>query len=292
MPLVIVHSDKASSAVLSGGDWVSSLPLSNVKTPDIRSVARTVSSDNSDTYINVDLGEVASIGGIVIGPINMSPGATWRVVSYEDFALTTVLYDSGLIQNSGSVIDWTDPNDYLEWEHPNFWLGQLETDLDELPLYLVHIVPLESSGLATAQYWSLEFFDEANADGHLDIGRVYMGPVYRPSVNYAEGSEFTFEPITDVTESLGGLRTYWHRGLRRTLRCSWPRIPESEAFSDWYRMMIKHRTDRQFFVVPEEDDEPDMIRKRAILATYKQIPTIQQLVYQDAAVAFDAEEVL
>jgi hypothetical protein len=35
-----------------------------------------------------------------------------------------------------------------------------------------------------------------------------------------------------------------------------------------------------------------MIRKRAILATYKQIPTIQQLVYQDAAVAFDAEEVL
>jgi hypothetical protein len=293
MPFAIVYQDYARNAVLGGGNFVSTLPRANLQTDDPRTVARTLSADADDTFITADLGAIRQIGGIVLGPTNASPGSSYRIRSYADAGMTVAKYDSGVKELSGAVVDWSDTNEWLEWEDPDFWLGLIPSDVEELPLYIVETIPAAQVGEGNAQWWKIELFDPGNAQGHIDIGRLVLGRVFRPVNNYEPGSnEFSFQWLTDVTESIGGLRTYWERGMRRSGRFSWPVVDESEAFDDWFRLGLRSGLSRQVFIIPEESDTGELLRKRAFLATLTKSPPLVQINLDLASTSIDAEEVI
>jgi len=158
-----------------------------------------------------------------------------------------------------------------------------------LPRFEFHIPPTGSD--TQKQYWLLEFFDVDNGDGHVDIGRLFMGRAFIPEVNYSQDNQLTIEPLTDVEESLGGLRSYWERGLRRTFRCSFQHLSETEMFDDVMRIMLRSGISRQVFLVPDPDDE-SFGNRRSFLATFKQIPAMQQVLVERGTTAFDLQEVL
>lgn len=284
--LIILYENFADSGIISGGSWLSALPLTNLQDNDVQRVARSTNATAASTKFTANLGRERAVDGIAFGPHNMSPGSTWRARAYSDAALTTLVYDTGVQTIIGDVIDWSSSVNWLEWEDPGFWYGLLET-LDELPQFAFHI----AAQAQNAQYWLIEVFDTANADGSIDIGRLMIGKAFRPSINYGEDNALSLIPLTDMEESLGGLRTYWERGQRRAYRCAFGWLDEDEIFGDVFRMMLRAGISRQVFVVPDPDDA-EFGSRRSFLATFKQLNPIQQLLIARGTTAVDLEEVL
>jgi hypothetical protein len=290
---VFVYDNFADRAILSGGSYVAGLPRANAQDADIGLVARTTDATSASTRLHVDLGTEQPVGGVVLGPINMTPGSTYRVRSYDQAAMTTLRYDSGIKTIAGAgPIDWTTPTEWTEWENPGFWLGiESLSDLADTALYLVEIVPAAQATLANKRFWKIELFDAGNADGYLEFGRLLVGRAWRPSINYGDGADISVEPLTDVVETLSGRRAHWERGLRRVWRASFDRLPEDEAFAEVLRMQARLRTSRQFFLCPDPEDE-DFLQRRSFLATLKAPPPLSQINLFRASTSFDCEEVL
>jgi hypothetical protein len=287
--LVLLYNNFADAGSLSGGSWLSAFPLINMLHPDIQRVARSSGALTTATIFTLNIGKPCSIDGVVIGPVNLSPGATWRARFYSDAALTVLVYDTGLVANTGSVVNWADANDWLEWEDPGFWLGLCgaSADIDHLPFYGYHV----AASSFQAQYVKFEISDVANADGYIQIGRLMVSQAYRPTINYAEDSEMTTVPLVDVVESLGGRRSYWERGIRRTARYNFPMLTEEEVLDDVLSVALRASTSRQVFVVPDRDDLTTGTR-RSFLATLTRAPAIRQLLVELGTTAFELEEVL
>jgi hypothetical protein len=289
---VCLHDNYADLGLVSGPAFRPELPAVNLQNIDIKLVARTTNALADSTVVHVDLGLERQVGGVVLGPTNISPGGQYRIRSFSDAAMSGLLYDSGLRTVSGNVIDWSDPNDWLEWEDPGFWEGIPDIgNRDDVPTYLVEIIPATVGALALAQWWSIEVFDESNEDGYLEFGRLLVARAFRPAYNYTEANSFTAEDLTDTVETLGGRRAYWERGQRRILRVAFQALPDAQAFGDVFRLINRSRTSRQVFVVPDPDDGQNF-QKRSFLATQRAIPEIQQMLVPRANLGFEFEEVL
>ncbi|MEH2476252.1 hypothetical protein V1281_002579 [Nitrobacteraceae bacterium AZCC 2161] len=286
---VFLYRDYAVTGLLTGGSWRPALPLANVQNPDIGVVARSTDASHAATKLILDLGVTKIVGGFAIGPSNMSPGAAYRVRAYSDQALSDLLYDSSVTIVPGSVIDWGDPGVWLEWENPDFWNGYINfDDTINLPLYLGIVFPAD----IFAQYFLVEIFDDVNPDGYVQIGRVLCTKAWRPSLNYAPDSNaLGIEANTDVQTSIDGNRSYWEHAQRRTWRCSFPYLPEAEAFDSVFSMANASGVSRQVFIIPDPDDGT-RARKRNFLATFKALPAIAQLNVELGSTELDFEEVL
>lgn len=291
--IVILYENFADRATLSGGSWLSALPLTNLQDADVGRVARSANATTTATQFKANLGSPKGVHGLAIGPCNLSPGSQWRARAYSDSAYTSLVYDTDWQEVTGEVIDWTDTAEWLEWEDNGFWLGISDFEaLSELPQFLFHVVPSASLGLATAQYWKVEFDDTGNADGYVQSGRLMIAAALRPSHNYGEDNSLSVTPLTDVEESLGGRRAFQERGLRRSFRCGFTYLSDGQLFGDTMRMTLRSGISRQVFVVPDPDDATYGAR-RSFLATMKQLPAIQQMLAAElGTTAFDFEEVL
>jgi hypothetical protein len=283
-PAVILHS--AYAATLSGGSWA--LPLTNAQDPDIGIVARSTDPLNASTKFTADLGSARQVGGLVLGPVNLSPASTYRFRGYSDVALTTLVYDSTVKAVSGSTVDWSSTANWLAWENPDFWLGIPDADsFAGLPLYLAEIPDVDK----TARYWLVEMFDAANGDGAVRFGRFMICKAYRPAFTFDEGNNaLTPDFVGDVQETMGGLFNYWDRATRRSWRATFSSISESEMFGPVFDMVFSSRLSRQVFVVPAPLDTANF-RKRSFLATFKQAPALVQLTAQRGSTAYDFLEV-
>ena len=295
MGLVLIYDSFSDSAIFSGGAWDAALPLTNLRTDDVGLVAQSTSLDPADTQFTVDLGKARPIGGMVIGPCNCGAGATAVVTAYSDAAMTMQVYTSGALAGTADSVDWANTGDWLAWEDPDFWLGIKSTDpeVEALPFYFYHVVPAASASSALARYWKVEIDDPSNPNGLLRVGRVILGRAYRPAYNYSYGANETgITWVTDTRESLMGRRTYWARYMRRRVRFGWEYLPEAEAFGDWFRLSARAGLHRQIFIVPEEADTGSLRRKRAFLATLTEAPAISQVIFENASMALQADEVI
>jgi hypothetical protein len=294
--LVLLYQNYGDFAVWDGGSYLSSLPLANVKDEDIGKVARTTDALTTSTIQRADLGAARTVGGVAIGPINISPGATFRIRAFSDadFSVAVAGGDSAIQTVAGTLIDWSNTSAWLAWEDPGFWFGIPNLfDLPKgLPTYLFYIFPTDVS----ARYWKIEEFDSANGDGHLDLSRAMICRAARLKlngnpINYAPGDNSAgVIKIFDVNESLGGKRTRWNRGKRRTLRVVYPTIDESSAWADVFNLSMLDEGE-QVFVVPDPTDTVNA-QKRSFLAEIKTPPAIALANVSVASTALDLEEVL
>lgn len=283
---VFLYDNFADTATLSGGSWRTSLPLINTQHPDVGRVARSADATAASTVIFADLGTVeAPIGGVAIGPLNVTPGASWRVRAYDDIDQTTQVHDSGSISFAGGVVDSLD----LEWEDSGFWLGITDFgENDILPVYGFHVLPTDLQ----AQFWRVDVSDAANSAGYIDLGRLIIARAWRPSVNYSVGDNaLSIEVFEDEAVTLGGRKVSWERAARRTWRCAFSPLPEAEAWEHVLRIMMRVRRAKQIFVIPDPDDV-ERRQQRSFLGRYKQVPGIQQVLYSISSTVFDIEEVL
>lgn len=284
---VILHSNSAEGATLSGGSYSVSLPRANMQDPDIGVVAQTTNDALASTQVTWDLGAITRKGGITLGPINATPGSLARLTLADDSGFTVIKYQSGWEAFPGTRVAALS----LPWGHPDFWTGILSNSiLSELPTYYVKVLDHEVE-LQGHRYGKLEFDDQDNVQGYHRYGYLGIWDAFRPSINYDEDNAVGIEELKDVSESLGGKCSYYERGLRRIWRGSFKHLSQHELFGDYFRMLVKSRSTQPIFIVPDPSDT-EFLQQRAFLATFKQIPAIQQLLVERGATMVEVEEVL
>jgi hypothetical protein len=286
--VLILYDNAADAGTLSGGSW--SLPLSYMQDPRPTRRARSTSLDLANTTFRIALPTVRTFKALAFGPTNFTSSARYRIRAYSDADFTMETYDSG----------WTDigiqavPSLDLAWEDPNFWTGvQPIDDPDNAGIFVVHLFEEDE----TAKNWTFEIDDQANPEGFVEIGRLFMGLGWQPSINFsAESNNFRFIPNTTVMKSLGGTPYFVRRKSARSILLPFPYLPDTEVWNDVYRIQSISNLDKQVFVISDPDDTVNR-NKRSFLGNLAELPAIQLLTVQigdtfGASTAFEITEAL
>ena len=170
----------SDTATLSGGSWT--LPLTNLQTRALGTVARSTNDSNSSTIINADFGAAQAISVVALVRHNLRSAATWRIRGSASSDMSGAVYDSGTV--SVWPVQWASGD--LPSGHPNAstrlltdaQINALNPKRDAVKVFTE----------ATARYWRIEIFDDTNTDTYIEIGRLVMAPRFQPSVNIAPGA--------------------------------------------------------------------------------------------------------
>jgi hypothetical protein len=234
----IIHTNVIDSVtnLTSAPACVSTAPITNIQLPQRGKVARIVGA-TSWTISGQTYGNVSSL--CLVGH-NLTGGATVRLRLYSDLAMTVQVYDSTALA-VGTPQVWgnpaSSPNGGLAWG----------------------VSPWMSTGLlpGTPEYWSLwytlvttavafkiDIADAGNADGFLQIGRIYMGVYWSPVINDDYGRAMAWKEASKLSRTDGGsLRTEGYLPYR-IFSCSFKSLAETDrsALLDIFRK-IGMRTD-------------------------------------------------
>lgn len=277
--MILLYDNAADEGTLSGGSW--SQPLAAMQDPRTTRRARSSNLTAASTTFQIELNDIETFKAIAFGPTNFTSSAQYRLRGYSDSDYSIEVYDSGVVGIGAQAENSLD----LLWEDPNFWTGvQPIEDPDNSGFTVIHIFDEPT----TAKYWLFEIDDAANPDGYIEIGRLYMGMAWQPSLNYL-GNTFGWKPNTTVQQSLGGSRYYNRRKALRFLRLSIPSLPLAEVMADVYRIQTISGLDKQVFIIPDPDDVLNR-NKRSFLGNLTEPSAIEQLKVGRAATAFDITE--
>lgn len=273
--IILLYDNYADLASLTGGSYLPSLPLENLKSRDQSLVARTRGVQPSQTRMSINLGGPRTLKALCIGPTNLSAAHTYRITAGD--------YDSGIVAGAARA-----PWNSLPWEDPNFWPGVLPWEDEERGMWLIHIFDQP----VTAQSFNLEFDDQGNPDGYLDFGRLFMGRHWQPSLNYTYSSNgLAFRDHTNRVSTLSGGEIARRRLNPRIFQFGFDYLPEAELYGPAYDFQRIVGGDGEVFVIPDPDDV-SFRHKRSFLATAARMDPLTQSIFLRGGTGFELKEII
>ena len=222
---LIAYGNRCDEATLSGGTWLASLPLGNLKNRLIARVARSNGTGKPATQFDIDLGRARRIGIVALMGHNLTVQAKVRIQGDDAADFATPLYDSGWVEvwPAGMI-----PQDQLEWEDDNFWLGTL-SDQARAGYNSPYLCRINST--PSLRYWRIEIDDTTNSDGYIQLGRLFLADVWQPTYGPRVGAAISMDDTTPVEASLGGSEYFDTRSRARVYRCDIQAMNSTEAYS-------------------------------------------------------------
>ncbi len=274
--LLICYPDRSKTATLSGGSWQATLPLDNLKTLPLATVARSTNATLASTQMVITLDTSRAISILVLCGHNLSVNAQYRVTAASDSEFADVLYQS----------DWTVvwpilwSTDHLEWEDDRWWDGTVSAE--ERETYVANLI--HPTPLTLARYWKLELDDQTNSAGYVQAGRMFISTGWQPQVNFDYGAAFGYESTVQSDMSLGGQQYFNRQAHQRVFRLALSWLDWDEAHTRIWEIQRALGLDQELFVIPDLDDALHTMR-RAFLARQRTLNLIEQpsyLYYQNA----------
>lgn len=272
------------TATLSAGSWASTLPLTNMQRRPLSRVARSSDATEASTQFRVNLGSSTPIvAKVALWQHNVSQVGEIRITAGTTAGASDV-HDSGWL----SVWPQLAPED-LEWEDPNWWFGTLsDSDVEGYPIRFLY----DCGDNIQAQYWTVEISDEANGDGYVEIGRLWMGPFWSPGINYDVGASLGWEARATEEEALGGVLYFDDKPSVRVFSFTLGSVTDTEAFGNLLELQRIARNSREVVVIPDPDDTLRSF-KRDILGRLRKSDALTQATVDDYQTAgFEVEELL
>lgn len=162
--LAILLPLDSDDAALSGGDWAIDLALLQDMQPT-RSV-RSTDAANASTIIVIHATAAKAWSGLALGRTNLSADALVRISGADA---------EGDLGSTGYVGDWISawPTSGRPEDRGLVWRDVFKT-----------WTPGDSYA-----WWRIEIDDDTNADGYVEIGRLYIDALWQPAYNYSYGWE-------------------------------------------------------------------------------------------------------
>lgn len=108
---------------------------------------------------------------------------------------------------------------------------------------------------ATAsRYWTIVITDTNNADGYIEIGRVFIGYKFSPAANIDWSPAFTIESRTGVLEALSGPEFFDVRDNRRVWRGKWSWLTDAEAYGVLMAILRQSDVWQEVYLIEEYSD--------------------------------------
>lgn len=191
--IVLGYGDLVQAGTVSAGTAVPTLPATNVQ--DGRLSVKWRATGSSD-FLLVDLLATSVVGWVAWGGTNLSSAGTRRV----RLSTADATGAAGDAHDSGTAAAAVDP----------------AYDL------LVYILPADVTG----RYLRLDVVDTSQT--YVEGGRLWAGPTFRPTVNYAYGGQDLVRDPSAVRQSETGETYADRRPQQRGVRISLPRVTAAE----------------------------------------------------------------
>ncbi len=285
--LKILFPNYVPGAQLTGGQWAAGdLSLDALKDLDAGRVARTQGLDPSGTFLDITFDRLRTIGGLAVLNHNLSVSASLILQGFRDASRLDPVYNA-----SGEAVE-VYPVAYsrgqIRFGETNWWSRKpLAESLDRVRTLALLILPAQ----IRARYWRLKFVDPTNAAGFLDIGKVYLGPLFDPPHNYAYGATLTTMDESRMSQALSGFRDYDRRGKRRQLAVTFQNMKERAEFSRWFDLLADAGITEEMIVIRNPADTINLHRT-TICATLREASALEQSVYLRMGVGLVFEEAL
>lgn len=232
-----------SGATLSGGSWVSTLPLANLLTTERAEIARSTNALTTSTKFTVDFGQARTIKALALLNHNISQVGSWRV----KFGTTS---GAGDIYTSDWQAAWFIPfgTGADEWES-NAWWG---VPNDE---YMGHpfMAPLLLNQSYSTRYMTVEIDDTTNPDGYIQIGRVFAGEAFDPEYGPAYGLKQGWKDASKVETNDSGAPFVDQRRCLRTVSFDLPYVGLDDS-AILYEFQRRSGTTREVMYIPDKTD--------------------------------------
>jgi hypothetical protein len=218
-------------SVVSGGQWLSTLPLEHVKDNRTSVVSKSASLDPAHTQFSITTDRRRPLYVLAILAHNLSAAATVRARVYRDPEQTDQIYDTGW-QNVWPVVYGLDD---VVWGNDNFWNRRL-TEEDRSAYTPLMTVFFADRLLGSSVH--VELLDTGNLDGAITLGRVMLADVWQPRYNLDYGVQHGYDSGTQITRAGDASRTGYARRVtpKRTVNFQLSHLTEDEAFLRLHRL--------------------------------------------------------
>lgn len=166
-----------TTPTLSGGSYRTTAPQSNLLTWPLAEVARTTDATSASTKISIDWGSAKTARALIIPGHNASSAGTIRWKRGSSAGGTQV-------DDSGTINCW------------RFTPRSYDGSVYDLQVLL--------TAASSARYETIEIVDTANAAGYLDLGRLFIGPVFAATWNPDYGLRDGHTELSKVGKAFGG----------------------------------------------------------------------------------------
>ncbi len=208
---LIAFGNVVDSGTLSGGTWLSSLPLINLQNRTLGRVARSFDASNAATKVTYNAGTPVPVRTAGIVAHNISLRGRFRVVLSNVADFSILLADSGWIDAWPAVYQ----SIALPWASDNFWSGRYsERDRQGYTWTSIH----DFGNTFVAQYARVEIDDTMNAAGFIQVGRLFLGDGWQPRVNMSLGASLAWQDGSESQEAINGSEYFARRAPYRVAR--------------------------------------------------------------------------
>lgn len=252
---ILAYGNQIDGATLTGGSWVSTLPLANLQDRTLGRVARSTGVLTTQTQFDIDFGGTRLLRVFALVAHNFSIAARYRFRFATDPAFSTVVLDTG----------WTDvwpvvyPLGTVPWGSPSWWTGKYSAE--EIEGYTASCTYIFASA-TNARYVRVEIDDTTNEDGFVEIGRVFAGNGFQPARNMTYGASIGWENRTEVQEALSGAEYFNERRAFRVVRFGLAAMTEDEAMANASELIRAIGVSREVFFVWDPDDTTHALRRQ------------------------------
>lgn len=280
---IIGYQNRIDAATFGAyGSWSTTLPLTNIKTRQLSKKARSTNAANSSTKLRFSLDSERIIGSVAIVNHNMQKDATWRYRVYSDSGYSTLVYDSGTI-NVWPLMAFGS----YEWEDSRFW--DLQLSAEEIALFTKTLTYVPDT-VASAQYYQIEFFDSTNTDGYVELGRIFVGAIYQPTLNMSLGASIGDETNTIVDVALSGAEFFDRRNSSRVAQFTLDHLAYNESIINGDIMKISG-VDAEVLYIYDDNTALDLHR-RAFLGRLRALSPISQPYNTRYQTTYEIKELL
>ncbi len=280
--------DKASDrGTLSGGSWVSGLPLNSLQTPDVQAVARSTSASTAHTRFVVDLGTVKpeAVSGFALLNHNGSTASKWRIVVTDDASDTNPALrklDTGLMNMwVETVVFGSAPWGSFPWDG----IDQSRYPGGTIALYF-------APSYVIGRYIWIYIEDAANAAGYFQAGRFLAGQTWAPAENAAYGASIRYIDPSEVRRTRGGARLTSPRPRYRQFSLSFPGLTQAEALGTAFEIDRQIGKTGDFLLVMDPEEDGVYRFRRTIYAALSDTSPIAIPNFEEWSWSITAEELI
>ncbi len=275
------------SATLAGGDWLAGFPLANLQTDQdyISAPARCPdATDLTKSRFEVVLDEPTVVSFLAILFHTLSIGARYRLraTTAADTTYAAPLLNTGWQWVYPPIYDPLD----LDFGVDNFISCTLSAA--ERALYPPHLwIPF---GEVLADRLLVEFDDQENEAGIIDIGGAFLTADFSPTINFDRGRDLAVKPRSLLDQSPSGQVFAERRAAERELSVSYSNLTDDES---WRFVDAAMRADitRTVIFIPDSHDQASLLRE-AFPARFGKVPGARTGWPGLGATAFTLQEIL
>lgn len=277
---VFIGINRIDEATITGGSWPT-LTLANLQDRRLSRVARSADALTTSTIIDIDLSTVRALRAVALINHNLSQDANWRVTIGSSSGGSDV-YDTGWQGAWAMTFD----SEMIEWAADNWWGGIADSD------YLRHpwIICAPMIAYYSGQYVRIEIDDTTNADGYVQIGRVFVGggfvSRYNAQVNIAEG----WNDRTTITTGPSGVEFIDEQRRSRYARFSLPRL-ELEDFKRVFELQRRLGIGAEVLFLPNTYSLQEA-QRRGFLGRLRELNALESVTTNVRSVSFHIGETL